>query len=147
MHIIISDLDLFRIPQYLINAFKLVTNVVVSITFGISSGFCQINGFVIIPSRSMQFWLGMKGIRYKSIIWVIIGQRMVFSGRWRTSCSSWFCIGSPPRMFLSLDLVLKYLNMMLLDSFMSNLYSQLRHSAGEIQTLRLIVLVVFGAVD
>ena len=39
------------------------------------------------------------------------------------------------------------LNMFLLDSFMSCLYSILGYSTGEFQALQLIVLAVFGAVD
>ena len=35
--------------------------------------------------------------------------------------------------------------MLPLDSFMSNLYSQLQYSTGEFQALQLIVLVVSGA--
>ena len=33
------------------------------------------------------------------------------------------------------------------DSFMSNLYSQLRYFIGEFHALQLIVLAVFGAMD
>ena len=33
------------------------------------------------------------------------------------------------------------------EMFLSNLYSQLGHSAWELQALQLIVLVVFGAMD
>ena len=36
---------------------------------------------------------------------------------------------------------------MISDFFMSDLYSQLRHLTWEFQTLQLIVLAVFGAVD
>ena len=51
-------------------------------------------------------------------------------------------------MVLPLDLLLEYgLSMLLSDSFMSNLYSQLYSSTGEYQALQLIVFVVFGALD
>ena len=38
-------------------------------------------------------------------------------------------------------------NIMQSDSYMSKLYSQLIYSPGELKTLQLIVLVVFGAID
>ena len=55
---------------------------------------------------------------------------------------------SPPRMFLSLDLLQNIgFNTVLTDPFMSHLATQLGYSAGEFQALQLIVLAVFGAVD
>ena len=55
---------------------------------------------------------------------------------------------SPPRMFLSLNLLQKIgFNTVLTDPFMSHLATQLGYSAGEFQALQLIVLVAFGVVD
>ena len=52
MHIdLISDLDLFCLPEAIFNAraFKFDTNVVVCVTSDINSRFYYIHGFVIIP--------------------------------------------------------------------------------------------------
>ena len=55
---------------------------------------------------------------------------------------------SPPRMFLSLDLLsIIGFNMVPSVSFMSHLATQLGYSAGEFQALQLIVLATFGVVD
>ena len=54
---------------------------------------------------------------------------------------------SPPRMFLSLDLLNIGFNTVLMDPFMSHLATQLGYSAGEFQALQLIVLAAFGVVD
>ena len=57
---------------------------------------------------------------------------------------------SPPRMFLSLDLLSEYriqhgaIERM---TFMSHLATQLGYSAGEFQALQLIVLATFGVVN
>ena len=51
---------------------------------------------------------------------------------------------SPPRMFLSLDLLWEY---GIQHSFMSHLATQLWYSAGEFQALQLIVLAAFGVMD
>ena len=55
---------------------------------------------------------------------------------------------SPPRMFLSLDLLWDIgFNTVLTDPFMSHLATQLEYSAGEFQASQLIVLAAFGVVD
>ena len=55
---------------------------------------------------------------------------------------------SPPRMFLSLDLLWEYrIQHGATDPFMSHLATQLGYSAGEFQALQLIVLATFGVVD
>ena len=58
---------------------------------------------------------------------------------------------SPPRMFLSLDVLWEYRiqhgALFNTDPFMSHLATQLRYSAGEFQVLQLIVLAAFGVVD
>ena len=55
---------------------------------------------------------------------------------------------SPPRMFLSLDLLWEYwIQHGATDPFMSHLATQLGYSAGEFQALQLIVLAAFGVVD
>ena len=57
---------------------------------------------------------------------------------------------SPPRMFLSLDLLSEYRiqhGMVPSDPFMSHLATQLGYTAGEFQALQLIVLTTFGVVD
>ena len=54
---------------------------------------------------------------------------------------------SPPRMFLSLDLLPEYRIQHGTDLFMSHLATQLGYSAGEFQALQLIVLAAFGVVD
>ena len=55
---------------------------------------------------------------------------------------------SPPRMFLSLDLLHNIgFNMVPSDPFMSHLATQLGYSAGEFEALQLIVLAAFGVVD
>ena len=63
---------------------------------------------------------------------------------------------SPPRMFLSLDLLSEYriqhgANKFKFKfkclNFMSHLATQLGYSAGEFQALQLIVLAAFGVVD
>ena len=53
---------------------------------------------------------------------------------------------SPPRMFLSLDLLWEY-RIQHDANFMSHLATQLGYSAGEFQALQLIVLVALGVVD
>ena len=51
-------------------------------------------------------------------------------------------------MFLPLDTLLEHeLNMFPFDSHMSCLHSLLGYSAGDFQTMQLIVLAAFGAVD
>ena len=58
---------------------------------------------------------------------------------------------SPPRMFLSLDLLSEYRiqhgAMMPSDPFMSHLATQLGYSAREFQALQLIVHATFGVLD
>ena len=55
---------------------------------------------------------------------------------------------SPPRMFLSLDLLWEYrIQHGTKDPFVSHLATQLGYSAGEFQALQLIVLAAFGVVD
>ena len=55
---------------------------------------------------------------------------------------------SPPRMFLSRDLLWEYrIQHGATDPFMSHLATQLGYSAGEFQALQLIVLATFGVVD
>ena len=55
---------------------------------------------------------------------------------------------APRGMFLHLDLLSNIdFNMLPLDSFMSNLYSQLGFFTGEFQALQLVVLAVFGIVN
>ena len=56
---------------------------------------------------------------------------------------------SPPRMFLSRDLLSEYRiqHGAITDPFMSHLATQLGYSGGEFQALQLIVLVAFGVVD
>ena len=55
---------------------------------------------------------------------------------------------SPPRMFLSLDLLWNIgFNTVLTDPFMSHLATQLGYAVGEFQALQLIVLAAFGVVD
>ena len=55
---------------------------------------------------------------------------------------------SPPRLFLSLDLLWEYrIQHGANGPFMSHLATQLGYSAGEFQALQLIVLVAFGVVD
>ena len=53
---------------------------------------------------------------------------------------------SPPRMFLSLDLLSEN-RIQHGATFMSHLATQLGYSAGEFQAVQLIVLVAFGVVD
>ena len=55
---------------------------------------------------------------------------------------------SPPRMFLSLDLLWEYrIQHGANGPFMSHQATQLGYSAGEVQALHLIVLAAFGVVD
>ena len=55
---------------------------------------------------------------------------------------------SPPRMFLSLDLLSEYrIQHGANRPFMSHLATQLGYPAGEFQALQLIVLAAFGVVD
>ena len=55
---------------------------------------------------------------------------------------------SPPRMFLSLDLLSEYrIQHDANRPFMSHLATQLGYSAGEFQALQLIVLAAFGVVN
>ena len=51
---------------------------------------------------------------------------------------------SPPKMFLSLDLLSEY---RIQHGAMSHLATQLGYSGGEFQALQLIVLAAFGVVD
>ena len=55
---------------------------------------------------------------------------------------------SPPRMFLSLDLLSEYrIQHGAIGPFMSHLATQLEYSAGEFRALQLIVLATFRVVD
>ena len=54
---------------------------------------------------------------------------------------------SPPRMFPWTFFENIGFNTVLTDPFMSHLSTQLGYSAGEFQTLQLIVLAAFGVVD
>ena len=54
---------------------------------------------------------------------------------------------SPPKMFLSLDLLSEYRILYGTNPFMSHLATQLGYSAWEFQSLQLIVLAAFGVVD
>ena len=57
---------------------------------------------------------------------------------------------SPPRMFLSMDLLSEYRiqhGRCHRTPFLSHLAAQLGYSAGEFQALQLIVLATFGVVD
>ena len=55
---------------------------------------------------------------------------------------------SPPRMFLSLDLLSEYrIQHVANGPFMSHLATQLGYSAGEFQAFQLIALAAFGVVD
>ena len=56
-----------------------------------------------------------------------------------------FCNLSPPRMFLPLDLLSEY--WVEHGAFMPHLSTQHGYSAGEFQSLQLIVLVAFGVMD
>ena len=55
---------------------------------------------------------------------------------------------SPPRMFLSLDLLSEYrIQHGVNGPFICHLATQLGYAAGEFQALQLIVLAAFGVVD
>ena len=55
---------------------------------------------------------------------------------------------SPPRMFLSVDILSEYrIQHGAIGPLMSHLATQLGYSAGELHALQLIVLATFGVVD
>ena len=56
--------------------------------------FLNLNFWQIFGNCNFGFVLLWHGIWYECIVWVIMGQRGVFSERRRSSCSSWVCYHS-----------------------------------------------------